>query len=58
MPVICIDFDGVIHSYKSGWKRARNIPNPPVEGTIDWMRNEDQTGSIKTHFSNITGPRK
>ena len=38
MPVICIDFDGVIYSYKSGWKGARNIPDPPVEGAIEWIR--------------------
>jgi hypothetical protein len=37
-PILCLDFDGVIHSFKSGWKGATNIPDPPVEGAIDWLR--------------------
>ena len=37
-PIICIDFDGVIHSYSSGWKGADVIPDPPVPGAIAWLR--------------------
>lgn len=36
-PILCLDFDGVIHSYTSGWKGARNIPDAPVEGAIEFM---------------------
>lgn len=36
-PIICVDFDGVIHSYSSGWKGADVIPDPPVEGAIEWL---------------------
>lgn len=37
-PVLSLDFDGVLHSYTSGWKGARNIPDPPVKGAIEWVR--------------------
>lgn len=34
---IYVDFDGVIHSYKSGWKGADVISDPPVKGAIQWL---------------------
>ena len=37
-PILCVDFDGVLHSYTSGWKGARIIPDPPVDGAIEWLR--------------------
>lgn len=34
-PILCIDFDGVINSYTSGWKGTDVIPDPPVPGAIE-----------------------
>lgn len=35
--ILCVDFDGVVHSYISGWKGADVIPDPPVSGAIAWL---------------------
>lgn len=36
--ILSIDFDGVIHSYTSGWKGYRIISDPPNEGAIEWLK--------------------
>ena len=35
--IICIDFDGVLHSYSSGWMGADVAVDPPVSGAIEWL---------------------
>lgn len=37
-PILCLDFDGVLHSYTSGWKGASVVPDPPVPGAIAFLR--------------------
>ncbi len=34
---VAVDFDGVIHSYTSAWVAEDVIPDPPVEGAIEWL---------------------
>lgn len=40
---ILVDFDGVLHSYTSGWKGATEIPDPPIvdpesgDDAISWL---------------------
>lgn len=36
-PILCLDFDGVLHSYTSGWKGAEIIPDPPVPGAMEFI---------------------
>lgn len=35
-PSIALDFDGVLHSYVSGWTGV-NPTDPPVEGALDFV---------------------
>lgn len=35
--ILCLDFDGVCHSYTSGWKGAAVIPDPPVDGLFIFL---------------------
>lgn len=37
-PILCLDFDGVIHSYTSGWKGAHIVSDPPVPGAIEFLK--------------------
>ena len=36
-PILCLDFDGVIHSYTSGWQGADEIPDQPVPGAMHFI---------------------
>lgn len=35
--IICVDFDGVIHSYDSGWNGVDVILDAPVLGALTWI---------------------
>lgn len=36
-PILSLDFDGVIHSYATGWHGPRKILDPPVPGALEFL---------------------
>lgn len=58
-PTLCLDFDGVIHSYTSGWKGVGNIPDPPVTGAFKFIQEAQDSGwtvaIYSTRSSSLTG---
>ena len=47
LKIICIDFDGVLHSYQSGWQGASTIPDAPVDGAINWLQSLLDSETLK-----------
>jgi hypothetical protein len=56
-PILCLDFDGVLHSYSSGWKGADVIPDLPVDGAMRfiWEATEEFRVAIFSSRTNQPG---
>jgi hypothetical protein len=48
---VCLDFDGVIHSYNSAWKGPCIISDDPVPGAIDALMEYTKTFTVCIHSS-------
>jgi hypothetical protein len=53
---ICLDFDGVIHSYTSGWCGADVIPDPPIHGTATAIERLRKSFRVVVHSSRCRTP--
>ena len=36
-PILCLDFDGTIHAYNSGWHGADKVMDAPIAGAFDFI---------------------
>ncbi len=50
-PILCLDFDGVIHSYRSGWTGADNVADLPVAGSMDFICQALQKFDVQIYSS-------
>lgn len=48
-PILCLDFDGTIHSYSSGWQGPDIIPDDPVTGAFEFIRDAIAYFDVQTH---------
>jgi hypothetical protein len=55
-PILCLDFDGVLHSYSSGWQGPDVIPDPPVPGAIAFLREAVQHFTVAIYSSRSNQP--
>jgi len=37
LPILSVDFDGVLHRFNSGWQGGHVIPDPPVPGAMEFL---------------------
>jgi hypothetical protein len=55
-PILCLDFDGVIHSYTSGWQGADVVPDPPVPGAFEFMQTALDEFTVAIYSSRSHAP--
>ena len=48
--ILCVDFDGVLHSYTSGWQGANVINDPPVPGAMLWLHRMVKKSDYEVHI--------
>lgn len=50
-PILCLDFDGTLHSYSSGWLGPDKIVDPPVPGFAQFLEAAVQRFLVMVHSS-------
>lgn len=52
--ILCLDFDGVLHSYTSGWKGAAVVADPVVPGAVEFLAEATRVFDVQV-FSSRSG---
>lgn len=55
-PILCLDFDGVLHSYGSGWQGADLVPDLPVPGAVEFLLEAVQRFRVAVYSSRSGQP--
>ena len=55
-PILCLDFDGVIHSYASGWGGIDVIVDDPVPGVFEFLEKAVDEFEVNIYGSRSNSP--
>ena len=55
-PILCLDFDGVIHIYTSSWHGTNIVADGPVPGAIEFIYEAMEHFTIAVHSSRSKDP--
>jgi len=53
MLTVCVDFDGVIHSYRQVGLGSYVVADPPVPGAIHWLRTLVDSAKVYIHTTRM-----
>lgn len=51
---ICVDFDGVLHQYRKGWKGKCTIDEPPMPAAFEWLERMVKRFTVYIHSTRLS----
>lgn len=55
-PILCLDFDGVLHWYRNGWQSVTVIDDEPVPGALDFVQRAQEYFKVVIYSSRSHQP--